>query len=347
MASAVKSMGFFNNKRDYANLGEQELLSDLREICDVLKKKECWTAVYFEKNGIPSVEVTQVLQEQIANLKKELEEVGKQVEVRKAELGKVNEETEEAKRAQRTMVQLLAEEEQKLKEVKEAQTSSATRVDLEPVKQAIKDEVRLAIETITSKGDLEPVKQTIKEEVKLALETLVGKIDNENRDLVNVLDKVEDKLSRKEADVQRFQEDSLLKLTSPYLRQFISLGDMMRSLMNDVPEAPEEALPFLKENMDKLLETIDFILRDFSVEVYRHNPEDKQFDVQRQQQVADCPTDDPALDKMVSRTVNPGYIWTLPYILRAKVNGEELPVKKYQFVFRAEQVECYKYNNNK
>ena len=45
----------------------------------------------------------------------------------------------------------------------------------------------------------------------------------------------------------------------------------------------------------------------------------------------------------VRRTINPGYVWTLPYVLKAKANGEEHPLKEYRMIFRREQVECFKY----
>ena len=65
--------------------------------------------------------------------------------------------------------------------------------------------------------------------------TLSEKIDSENLELVRILDKVEDKLRRKESELQGFQEDFRLKATAPFLRQFIDLGDMMRRVIDDNP----------------------------------------------------------------------------------------------------------------
>ena len=134
------------------------------------------------------------------------------------------------------------------------------------------------------------------------LEKLSAKIDQENRDLVHVLDKVEDKLMRKEADLQGFQEDSRLKATAPFLKQFIHLGDMMRKVVDENPAGAEASAAYLLEQFKQLTDSIDFILRDFSVDVSRRNEGDMRFDPHTQQ-AFDYPTDDPALDKKVRRTI--------------------------------------------
>ena len=86
-------------------------------------------------------------------------------------------------------------------------------------------------------------------------------------------------------------------------------------------------------------------MRDFSIEPFLHNEEDINFDPHTQQSF-EYPTDNPDIDKKIRRTLNPGYVWTLPYIIRAKANGEEHPLKEYRMIFRREQVECFKYIKN-
>lgn len=175
--------------------------------------------------------------------------------------------------------------------------------------------------------------------------TLSEKIDSENLELVRILDKVEDKLRRKESELQGFQEDFRLKATAPFLRQFINLGDMMRRVIDDNPLNVDESAPYLLKQMQRLIESIDCILRDFSIEPFLHNEEDVIFDPYTQQSF-EYPTDNPDIDKKIRRTLNPGYVWTLPYIIRAKANGEEHPLKEYRMIFRREQVECFKYIKN-
>lgn len=194
-------------------------------------------------------------------------------------------------------------------------------------------------------SSLEKLWQELRDTIEQMSLTLSEKIDNENMELVNILNKVEDKLMRKESDLQGFQEDFRLKATAPFLKQFINLGDMMRKVIDDIPSNTNEAVSYLQKQMQQLIESIDCILRDFSVEPFRHNEEDTTFDPYTQQSF-EYPTDDPDIDKKIRRTLNPGYVWTLPYIIRAKANGEEHPLKEYRMIFRREQVECFKYIKN-
>ena len=175
--------------------------------------------------------------------------------------------------------------------------------------------------------------------------TLSEKISNENLELVHILDKMEDKLRRKESELQGFQEDFRLKSSAPFLKQFINLGDMMRRVIDDNPLNADESASYLLKQMQRLIESIDCILRDFSIEPFLHNEEDINFDPYTQQSF-EYPTNNPDIDKKIRRTLNPGYVWTLPYIIRAKANGEEHPLKEYRMIFRREQVECFKYIKN-
>lgn len=192
---------------------------------------------------------------------------------------------------------------------------------------------------------LEKLRQELYDAMEKMSLTLSEKINNENLELVHILDKVEDKLRRKESELQGFQEDFRLKATAPFLRQFINLGDMMRRVIDDNPLNADESASYLLKQMQQLIESIDCILRDFSIEPFQHNEKDVIFDPYTQQSF-EYPTDNPDIDKKIRRTLNPGYVWTLPYIIRAKANGEEHPLKEYRMIFRREQVECFKYIKN-
>lgn len=218
-----------------------------------------------------------------------------------------------------------------------------------PPARAVNDEDRKEKEYVKEqKSDnytLEELRRELHDFMKQMSQTLSEKIDNENIELVHILDKMENRLRRKESDLQGFQEDSRLKATAPFLKQFINLGDMMRRVIDDNPSSAEESASYLLKQMQRLIESIDCILRDFSVEPYQHNEEDTIFDPYTQQSF-EYPTDNPDIDKKIRRTLNPGYVWTLPYIIRAKANGEEHPLKEYRMIFRREQVECFKYIKN-
>ncbi len=231
-------------------------------------------------------------------------------------------------------------------------------VFLETKCKELSDKEKEIVQNITAKGkelhelnspiqiNTKELQTDLQNGIKLILETLSNKINIENRELIQVLDKVEDKLMRKETELQYFQEDSHLKATAPYLKQFIHLGDMIRKVIDENPATPEESASYLLEQFKRLTESIDFILNDFSVESYSHDKGNDVFDPHTQQ-AFEYPTDDIMLDKKIRRTLNPGYVWTLPYILKAKANGEAHPVKEYRMIFRREQVECFKYTDKK
>lgn len=314
-------MGWFDGKKDIGKMSDDEKFSLLQELQTDFLQRNIWTEKWFEERGLACPAREEHEKQQLEVLKKEAEELQKAVADRKKELESLNNAVEEAKNKQRILWQSVQEEEHRLAELKETSQH-------------------------VSMQELEKWKGEMQESMNRIIETLADKIDHENRELVRVLDKTEDKLMRKEADVQSFQEDSRLKATAPFLKQFIHLGDMMRKVLEDVPEHKDDVSEYLTGQIEKLTDSIDYILRDFSVDVFRHSPENTQFDPYTQQ-AFDYPTDNPELDKKVRRTLHPGYVWTLPYILKAKANGEEHPLKEYRMVFRREQVECYKYSQNK
>ncbi|WP_419549370.1 hypothetical protein, partial [Paraprevotella clara] len=307
----------FGGKTDVNKMSDDEKTALLKALQANLQEKGCWTAEWLSASGVPCPPVRE---EELARLKEAKEELAETVrasETKKEELAALRIELDEMTKRRGAILVAVREEEQKLADLHKGDN------------------------TIPVQG-MEDLKKEIREGMNLVLEKLSAKIDQENRDLVHVLDKVEDKLMRKEADLQGFQEDSRLKATAPFLKQFIHLGDMMRKVVDENPAGAEASAAYLLKQFKQLTDSIDFILRDFSVDVFRRNEGDMRFDPHTQQ-AFDYPTDNPALDKKVRRTINPGYVWTLPYVLKAKANGEEHPLKEYRMIFRREQVECFKY----
>lgn len=161
----------------------------------------------------------------------------------------------------------------------------------------------------------------------------------ERIELTALLNKLEDKLSRRETDLQQYQEDIYRKMATPYIRQFITLGDMIQKVLFD--SADNTSAFFWQEQLSKIRESINYILKDFSVKTYT-SVNNNNFDPEKQEVASYWETTDILLDKKVRRSLAPGYIWTLPYIVKAKANGEPHPLKAYEFILRKEQVETYK-----
>lgn len=298
-------------------MSDEEKVALLKTLQANLQEKGCWTAEWLSANGVPCLPVREEERLRLKNAEEKLSELNRMSEAKKEELDGLKGELDEMEKKHDALSLSVHEEEKKLADLREtANTFSAQNI--------------------------EDLKKNVREGMNQVLENLSVKIDQENRELVRVLDKVEEKLMRKEADLQGFQEDSRLKATAPFLKQFIHLGDMMRKVVEENPVEPEASAAYLLAQIRQLTDSIDFILRDFSVDVFRHDESDTRFDPHTQQ-AFEYLTDDPTLDKKVRRTINPGYVWTLPYILKAKANGEEHPLKEYRMIFRREQVECFKY----
>lgn len=311
-------MGFlFGGKTDVSKMSDEEKAALLKTLQANLQEKGCWTTEWLSANGVPCLSRQEEERLKLKNAEEKLSELKRMSEVKKEELDSLKNELDEMKKKREALSQLVSVEEQKLADLQETANTFLAQ-------------------------NMEDLKKEVREGINQALENLSVKIDQENRELVCVLDKVEEKLKRKEADLQGFQEDSRLKATAPFLKQFIHLGDMMRKVMDENPAEPEASAAYLLEQIRQLTDSVDFILRDFSVDVFRHDEGDTRFDPHTQQAFG-YPTDDPTLDKKIRRTINPGYVWTLPYILKAKANGEEHPLKEYRIIFRREQVECFKY----
>lgn len=165
-------------------------------------------------------------------------------------------------------------------------------------------------------------------------------------DKISDNEKLEDILSERNAQIQRYQEDTYRKITAPFIRQFISLADMMNTVMYEDEKEPKDKT-YWKEQFGELIKSIRFILNDFSVANYTEGFDRTEFNPNRQEVISTIETEDETLDRKVCRSLNPGYIWELPYIIRPKANGEKHPLKAYEFILRKEQVETYKYNNSK
>lgn len=320
----MSTLGFFSAwKKDCQKMSDSEKITLLKTLQADFSEIGNWTTEWFEQNGITCPESSKGACTLQANLEKELADLSCQVECKKQELEALTKRCEEVNSKQQELLKLLADKDNELQEGKKIEESQT-------VTSILKDTI------------IEDLKAAFDDKARLIMETLSSKIDQENRELVRTLDKVEDKLMRKEADLQGFQEDSHLKATAPYLRQFIHLGDMIRKVLEDNPSTVEQSASYLQEQFERLVDSIDFILRDFSVETFRHEAGNTTFDPHTQQ-AFEYPTNDASLDKKVRRTLNPGYVWTLPYIIKAKANGEEHPLKEYRMIFRREQVECFKY----
>lgn len=265
------------------------------------------------------------LKEELLALEQELFERKEEEVVADSTKEEVKEATEEEKKTTPTE-ELLLEKENMLK-LKEKELKKREK-QLQSQQNQFTDSVNL--EPI-----LKPVQQS--------LDAIKELVSGENAELISLLGKTEDRLQRRDSDLQCFQEDFYRKSITPYIRQFISLGDMMRKIMYEtIDESTLKNEHYWHEQFGKIIESINYILRDFSFTTYQEGKEGDNYLPQKQEVISYKETQNAELDKKISRSLNPGYVWTLPYIIKAKANGTQQPLKEYELIFRKEQVETYK-----
>ena len=179
------------------------------------------------------------------------------------------------------------------------------------------------------------------------LDTTVSKLVAENNALSLKLD---DKTSRYQELVERVQEDRYRKDKVKILRRNINMRNLVSSVLDDYRcETPRmagydsQAALFLEQQLQKIIEKLDADLRQEMLVPLVNGLEGTDFDAEHQEIVERQPTDRPELDGKVYRSVAPGYVWTLPYIFKPRVNETGEEVYTYKFLLRSEDVITYKY----
>jgi len=203
-----------------------------------------------------------------------------------------------------------------------------------PVRSDFSDQIEPCLHTLST--NLEELGKKLSS-IDLSLSNI--SVDVKEKLIEN--EKLEDLLISKNEIIQSYQQDVYKKLTSPFIKQFIALADMMTILLTD-EENKNKDVVFWEKQFEQIIKSILFILKDFSVNNYSEAKQGDLFDPNRQEVISTKETGDESLDKKIYRSVNTGFIWELPYILKPKQNGEAHLQKVYEFIIRKEQVETYK-----
>lgn len=168
----------------------------------------------------------------------------------------------------------------------------------------------------------------------------------ENEVLRNRLD---EKQERFEQIVQASQEDRYRKDKVKLINKYIYHMDLIRKTLydfdNGVIDTPSENEgQFWRSQIEALVKGMEATLLQEMVEVVVFGKIGDPVNPDYQETLDLVATDNPELDGRICASINPGYVWTLPYILKAKVtdNGDE--IKHYRFLLRPEQIAVYKYN---
>ena len=109
-------------------------------------------------------------------------------------------------------------------------------------------------------------------------------------------------------------------------------------------KAKSEETVFLEQQFEKLIVAMDDTLKHEMVSTMTQAAEGADFDEEPMEAIDTINTDNAALDGKVHRSLSACYVWTLPYILKARIDENGNEVRNYRFVLHPEEVILYKYN---
>lgn len=260
------------------------------------------------------------------------------------------------------IVQRLHEEKQKAAELK--QTIEQLQSLIEEKDKKLKEQAELISqhvaegkETVTPETPKQPevtpeneTADAVKEQLKALSELVDARMKELIADRTELSTKLDAKTTQYEELIARVQEDRYRKDKVKILRRNINLRNLVSSVLDDYQhETPKmaghdtAAATFLETQLEKIVEKIDADLRQEMLVPLVKGVEGSDFDAEHQEIVERQETDNPELDGKVFRSVAPGYVWTLPYIFKPRVNENGEEVYTYNFLLRSEDVITYKY----
>ena len=153
------------------------------------------------------------------------------------------------------------------------------------------------------------------------------------------------RLERLEKIVQNVQEDRYRKDKSRLITRCIYQAGIIRKTILDYPSLRDtigDKEAFLLDQLNRIVEGIDNSLTAEGIEVCHFAAVGQKVNPEYQEVVGTVPTNDETLSNTVAQIINPGYVWTLPYILKAKITDSGEEIKTYRYLLQAEQILAYK-----
>jgi hypothetical protein len=149
----------------------------------------------------------------------------------------------------------------------------------------------------------------------------------------------QDEIIRKQNDqIQKLQNDLYKKIQLPLINRIIQIADFGRQILKSLDNIEKDKQPdYLKEQLEKYIDSTDAVLRDNGVEKFSEFEKgNKQLDLEKQQLQGVIPTTEKGKDDLVAETTQPGYVWLLPDTSSSTTN-------RRPFVIRPEIVKIYEY----
>lgn len=200
-----------------------------------------------------------------------------------------------------------------------------------------------------------PKQESSNEEVMTLLNTINDAINEQLASLMDKqrtmslkLDKREEQYEQLMSRVQedRYRKDKVKTLLS-IIRTRSNIIDGLEYYHSEKMDGTDtQAAEFLVKQLEAVIVGIDANLRQEMIVKIEKGTPGSDFDEDQQEAVGTEITDNPELSGKVCRSVSPGFYWTLPYILKPRVNETGEEVRNYKFIISYEQVITYQYKKD-
>ncbi len=178
---------------------------------------------------------------------------------------------------------------------------------------------------------------------------LAQRIIDRDKALLNKTARIDELSEKYERLMTSVQEDRYRKDKVKLISKIIFFTDLIRRMLYEFNQhrsdkAKSEETVFLEQQFEKLIVAMDDTLKHEMVSTMPQAVEGADFDEEHMQAIDTIHTDNAALNGRVYRSLSACYIWTLPYVLKARVDENGNEVRNYRFVLHPEEVILYKYN---
>lgn len=195
--------------------------------------------------------------------------------------------------------------------------------------------------------------QEILEAIKENVTSLSSQINNEyqrllkeNSDIRGILNQKQERL---EQIMQTTQEDRYKKDKIKLVNKYIYQMDLIRKVLYDfdslrIAQSDKDSVTFLENQLKSIVVSMEATIAQEMVESIQYGRRGDTVNPELQETIDTVATDNPELDGKIYSSINPGYVWTLPYILKAKITDKGDEIKSYRFLVRPEQIIVYRLN---
>lgn len=185
------------------------------------------------------------------------------------------------------------------------------------------------------------------------IKSLSASVSIENQRLLQENAKISESLENKQLQleqiVQTCQEDRYRKDKIKLINKYIYQIDLIRKTQYDFriyrdQQSESEAVAFLESQLTEIVKGMEATLLQEMVENIQTGEDGAAVNPDMQETIDTVSTDNPELDGKIYCSISPAYVWTLPYILKAKITDKGDEIKSYRFLIRPEQIITYKFN---